>query len=280
MPWMGPRKAYYYTKTYKNGRAYVEYIGAGPDAELIAAYDQIDQSRREMERYKRRRQLAQLDREIAPPVEMVEHARIVAELERAALTAAGYHQHHRQWRKRRMKQLSDAAPTRAEFIALLNKATAEGSTAAVRRELRRIVTEYPEYGRAFDLANRALDALIDGMPADKAGKAIAGGRADALRNELSGPSPSVLERLLIDQVVLSYLHLNMIEYQHGPLMGGSDASMEIIEFWERRLDGAQRRYLRAIESLARVRRLLKLPGPQFNINMPGGQQLNVGEMKV
>jgi hypothetical protein len=167
------------------------------------------------------------------------------------------------------------APTRAEFTALFNTATKKNATDNDRKALRRMVAQHPEHGRLLDMARLAEAALIDGMPADKAGKAIAAGRADALRKELSGDNPSVIERLLIDQVVLSYLHLNMVEYQHGPLMGGSNASMATIEFWERRLDSTQRRYLRAVESLARVRRLLKLPGAQVNINMPGGQQVNV-----
>jgi len=282
MPWMGPGKRYYYTKSYIHGRAYVAYIGAGPAADLIAQYDQLDQERRALERMDRRQHLAQLDQETAPPTEMVAHAGIVASLVGTALAVAGYHQHKRgEWRKRRMQQEITTTPTRAEFLALFNTVSAEGSTAADRKALRRVVAEYPDHGRAFDLAAIALAALIEGMPADQAGKAIAAGRADALGKELSGPAPSVLERLLVDQVVLAAMHLNMIEYQQAPLMGGSDASMATIEFWERRLDGAQRRYLRAIEMLARVRRLLNLPAPQVNINMPGGQQVNVsGEVRA
>jgi hypothetical protein len=38
--------------------------------------------------------------------------------------------------------------------------------------------------------------------------------------------------------------------------------------------------VRAIEALARVRRL-KLPSPQININLSGGQQVNVaGEVRT
>jgi hypothetical protein len=52
------------------------------------------------------------------------------------------------------------------------------------------------------------------------------------------------------------------------------------EKWERILASKEARYLRAIETLARVRRLLNLPAPQVNINLPGGQQVNVqGDVK-
>jgi hypothetical protein len=50
--------------------------------------------------------------------------------------------------------------------------------------------------------------------------------------------------------------------------------------WERVLASKEARYLRAVETLARVRRLLNLPAPQVNINLPGGQQVNVqGDVK-
>jgi hypothetical protein len=52
-------------------------------------------------------------------------------------------------------------------------------------------------------------------------------------------------------------------------------ALATLEQWEQVLASKQRRYYRAIEALARVRRLLHLPGPQVNINLPGGQQLNV-----
>ena len=43
-------------------------------------------------------------------------------------------------------------------------------------------------------------------------------------------------------------------------------------YWDRRLNSAQQRYLRAVETLARVRRLAMVTPLQVNI---GGQQVNV-----
>lgn len=48
-----------------------------------------------------------------------------------------------------------------------------------------------------------------------------------------------------------------------------------IEQWDRMLAAKQARYLHAVEALARVRRLLKLPNVQVNIAAAGGQQVNV-----
>jgi hypothetical protein len=57
--------------------------------------------------------------------------------------------------------------------------------------------------------------------------------------------------------------------------GGGSFSLRDMEQWERVLGSKEARYLRAIEELARVRRLLKLPALQVNIVAAGGQQVNV-----
>jgi len=47
-------------------------------------------------------------------------------------------------------------------------------------------------------------------------------------------------------------------------------------YWDKRLTHAQRRFRRASESLARVRKLSRnMPALQFNIATSGGQQVNV-----
>ena len=47
-------------------------------------------------------------------------------------------------------------------------------------------------------------------------------------------------------------------------------------YWDRRLSAAQKRFTRACETLARVRKLsLNTPALQFNIAANGGQQVNL-----
>ncbi len=46
-------------------------------------------------------------------------------------------------------------------------------------------------------------------------------------------------------------------------------------YWEKRLMMAQRRFTKACESLARVRRLSRRIPVQVNIAVQGGQQINV-----
>lgn len=99
-------------------------------------------------------------------------------------------------------------------------------------------------------------------------------RLRSLRADLGFESASALERLLIQQVTLCWLNLNMVECKHSNLMQQS-ITLTLGIFWEKRLTAAQRRFTRACESLARVRRLSRRIPVQVNIATQGGQQVNV-----
>jgi hypothetical protein len=99
---MGWDKGRYYTRSRKvNGRVVREYIGAGRIGELTAQLDAIERQQRAHKR---------AERKVAQDL-AAEHDALLRELNervdlaaRAALLAAGYHQHKRgEWRKRRAK---------------------------------------------------------------------------------------------------------------------------------------------------------------------------------
>lgn len=94
-----------------------------------------------------------------------------------------------------------------------------------------------------------------------------------IRRQLGYASAPMLEKLLIEQIVTAWLRLGICEMQFSALMAGAVA-FDKGDYWNRVLDAAQRRYLRAIESLARVRRL-KLPALQVNVAQAGAKQLNL-----
>lgn len=82
-----------------DGRVIREYVGTGPIAELAADMDTLDRERREEEAaiwWEEKERLEALDR---PVEELCEATDLLV---RAALIAAGYHQHKRgEWRKKR-----------------------------------------------------------------------------------------------------------------------------------------------------------------------------------
>jgi hypothetical protein len=87
----------------------------------------------------------------------------------------------------------------------------------------------------------------------------------------------MLEQLLIQQASLCWLKLNLVELSYFGTMKQSH-TLTLGIFWEKRLSAAQRRFTRACETLARLRKLSRnTPTLQFNLATSGGQQVNVSK---
>ena len=87
-------------------------------------------------------------------------------------------------------------------------------------------------------------------------------KMEALRQELNGPNPSPLERLLVERIVLCWLqmyHEDVRDAQKGERAESSSGLNR-----QRRAETAQRRFLAAVKALATVRRLA-LPMLQVNV---------------
>jgi hypothetical protein len=97
---MGWEKGKYYTRSRKvNGRVVREYVGAGELGELAARVDALEREKRLLVRLEVVQTRLTHDKVAANLKVLAGHARLLA---RAALLAAGYHQHARgAWRKRR-----------------------------------------------------------------------------------------------------------------------------------------------------------------------------------
>ena len=97
MSWL--RGSYYVRSVKRHGRVIHEYVGGGKRGRTAAARDAKQRARRQAEaaRWRATRQeLDDLDGQVAHCCELIEL------LARAALVAAGYHQHDRgEWRRRR-----------------------------------------------------------------------------------------------------------------------------------------------------------------------------------
>ena len=95
-------------------------------------------------------------------------------------------------------------------------------------------------------------------------------KAAALTQELAGIQPTPLERVLVDRIVLCWLHLHLAEVSYAEQM--QDLSITQAAFHEHRITAAHNRYLAAMRTLAQVRRLQT---PNVQVVNIGGQQLNV-----
>ena len=142
-------------------------------------------------------------------------------------------------------------------------------------ELRRILAKDPVLWRcAGDLADVATHELINSQtPTVFVRESVTRG-LEVLRDRLGYGRSSAIEKLLIEHVVLCWVRLFLMELTYTSAWNRGSMAVTQADVLERRLNQTQRRFLRACETLARIRRM----GPralQVNIAAPGGQQVNV-----
>jgi hypothetical protein len=100
---------------------------------------------------------------------------------------------------------------------------------------------------------------------------------DVLKKQLDYDAAPLLERLLIDHILTLRLRLIHAENAYNiRVVNEANATFKMGEYWDNLLSSAQARFIRAIEALARVRRLARnAPALQINIASEGGKQVNV-----
>ncbi len=148
------------------------------------------------------------------------------------------------------------------------KKPAKKDTEAMRAALR----EYPGLWRGTgDLARQTQYQIIDKVDANALVKASLHQGIREMRREMGYATAPPLEKLLIEQVLLTWLDYHRTQYQYeGHLQLSIPTAHR--DYWDRHINAAQRRYLRAIETLARVRKLSGRGPIQINI---AEQQVNV-----
>ena len=143
--------------------------------------------------------------------------------------------------------------------------------------LRKLLSHFPNLWRACgQLAEHARLKLIQTIsPLPFIQESVKAGSEYICRSLGYDDAPEI-ERLLIEQVVLCWLRLNLLEATYTAVRDQQTMAIDQANFLEKRLDYAQRRYLRACETLARVRKIARrTPALQVNIAADGGQQVNV-----
>ncbi len=144
--------------------------------------------------------------------------------------------------------------------------------------LRTLLRAEPALGRyLFDVAQMNTERMIAALaPASSLGREAVGAIVDTMRDGLGGKDAPEIERGLIENIVTCWLRLQDVEAKYTFAMAKSQ-ELPVAYWWERRLTAAQGRYLRAVEGLARVRRLTRPGAVQFNL---GERQINVAGVVV
>ncbi len=160
-----------------------------------------------------------------------------------------------------------ALPNGSEkFLALVQRCNADKPRRRDIVKLRKALKELPDLWKATgDLARLAAEATIDKnlsasplmMESVRAGHI-------AIREELGYEAAPPLENMLTEHIALCWLRLQIAELKYNRATTEDNVPYEHATHWDRRLAAAQRRYLRACEALARIRRM-NLPVVQVNV---------------
>jgi hypothetical protein len=144
------------------------------------------------------------------------------------------------------------------------------------KAVRAALVKHPEVcERLGNMATHTRERLITEMiKTDTFGNELLQAEIELMYRGLGYEAAPELERLVIHQIINSYILQNSQENRYAGMLGAGDMSIEQARFMEYRLAIGQKRFLRAVETLARVRKLAGLGGLQINI---GGQQLNVSK---
>jgi hypothetical protein len=119
---------------------------------------------------------------------------------------------------------------------------------------------WEQYGDIALHAEAALVTLVAGENLLMAESLIR--KLQAMKRELGGPSPSPLERLQVERVTATWLHVNYYESQMAQTKKATDRRWKHLE---RLQDAANRRHQAAIKSLATIRKLLTPAPSPFDI---------------
>lgn len=172
---------------------------------------------------------------------------------------------------------ADQSAAGAQMLAdAINKTNKEKPTKADRAELDRLLQAVPGvWIVAGDLIENTARKLIADSNAVYSVRASLDVGWKQMQVDMAHPGDGALEKMLVQQVALCWLKLAYTERHHEYYLTHGNTTITQADFWERRLSAAQRRYLRACESLARVRRL-KLPAVQVNIAEQQVNQVMIG----
>jgi hypothetical protein len=120
-----------------------------------------------------------------------------------------------------------------------------------------------------ELARQAERSLVwPGAGQDLAFREAVLRKLELLREELAGPNPTPVERLLVERAVTCWLQVQFAELR---VAQATNMTIAQGDYHQRLIDRAHRRYLSALKTLALVRKLA-LPVLQVNI---AKKQVNV-----
>jgi hypothetical protein len=150
------------------------------------------------------------------------------------------------------------AQIRKQFLGIVHKTNKDKPRPADLEELRKMLSKHQVLqlwrmisgiAEAAELTMLAQASFVTPVLRECWSK-----RLKQLRLDLGYKDAPEVEQLLISHVALCWLRLHLVEHGYSSNTSG-EHTFKLGLYWEKRLTSAQRRYTRAVETLAKVRAL-------------------------
>jgi hypothetical protein len=153
-----------------------------------------------------------------------------------------------------------------EFMQLFEATGIEKAKLDQVKKLKSYLEQHPELSLlAGSLDEWMQRRIVSSLAHNPALREVTIANLEVMRRELGHGQASPLEQTLIEHVVTCWLRFQEVSHWYQNHMD-KQHTLTSGEYWEKRLTAAQRRYLRAVETLARVRKLTqRMPEIQLNI---------------
>lgn len=255
-------RGYYYQHKRVGGQPRRVYVGAGFLAHLTAQMDEQEQEQRAAQDAQRRLQKAQ-DRAIHKEIDA--QYRQVRAFVGELMTAAGYRQYNREWRKMGKKAAQLTGPTAdgapVDLEALVERVNGKNPSRADIDALRQAL-DGTERGITVLYGSAVTNYVIEQYTKDVAPRLVMQADARRVAKMLGWDTAPASERQLIDHIVTCWVRLQQVERDMSARTAG-EHTRDSGAYWDRRLTEAQRRYLRAYNLLVKVRHVA--PAVQVNV---------------
>ena len=142
-----------------------------------------------------------------------------------------------------------------EFIELWKNVNTDNPKPDEIKEIRKLFGNNPQlYFEKCDMVQSAIENIIDLTKGNLLSKESLRMNVQAIQLNLGYNDALPIERVLIEQVALNWLRMVCTEFSYTYITN-SAANLKSLVYWERRLSMTQKRYLKAIETLARIRKI-------------------------
>jgi hypothetical protein len=168
--------------------------------------------------------------------------------------------------------MNELTPQESKIIERANKTEAKQADIEA---VRKLFEDHPEvWNQCGNMVKQNILRIFDTKNGFTPAAAISTRRVmSEMQTKLGFDTSPMLEKMVIDAAMLAWLRWQEIEYKCTSIYLGEGIPITRALFWEKRLSSAQGRFLKACESLARIRKLS--PTLQINIATENGQQVNI-----